>query len=458
MLQIFLLCVLFTTLHAQEVFKERADFNPLWKKSEQTKFEVESDGLLDKQIGSKLETQAIDFGAFGHRSNDNSSDVDPLDEFLRINSDNDSAENSPFVFGKDFKQKTPRTESRQKLRGLLDEFLISQRKLDYGSLVTLPKPARIDEIKEFLLIRLDYYRYDPDIEEINEVKWKINLPAWVNLPFLGRKLQRQSFKNHTFTWTHRSLQSSQIMSGSLMVNDDTKLQLVFKKPQPRARVSIVIDDMGHMSRGFKVYREMGHPLTMAFLPFYDTTAMQSELAHREGFEIMLHMPMQPNHRRYFRSPLVIETDLDPQEVRSRVRKSLLAVPLAEGFNNHQGSKATKDLDLMRIVMDEVSQHRKLYFIDSITTGSSKAYQAATEAGFSATKRNSDFLDNIKTHKAVTTKLEELINLSLRSKGVRLAIIHESKISAKAVKQVLPKLESLNIEVVSPSDFIEPNLL
>ena len=216
--------------------------------------------------------------------------------------------------------------------------------------------------------------------------------------------------------------------------------------------------MGHMSRGFKVYREMGHPLTMAFLPFYDTTAMQSELAHREGFEIMLHMPMQPNHRRYFRSPLVIETDLDPQEVRSKVRKSLLAVPLAEGFNNHQGSKATKDLDLMRIVMDEVSQHRKLYFIDSITTGSSKAYQAATEAGFSATKRNSDFLDNVKTHKAVTTKLEELINLSLRSKGVRLAIIHESKISAKAVNQVLPKLESLNIEVVSPSDFIEPNLL
>ena len=165
--------------------KSVLDFNPLWKKSEQTKFEVESDGLLDKQIGSKPETQSIDFGAFGHRSNNNSSDVDPLDEFLRINSDNDSAETVLFVFGKDFKQKTPRTESRQKLRGLLDEFLISQRKLDYGSLVTLPKPARIDEIKEFLLIRLDYYRYDPEIEEINEIKWKINLPAWVNLPFLG---------------------------------------------------------------------------------------------------------------------------------------------------------------------------------------------------------------------------------------------------------------------------------
>ena len=71
-----------------------------------------------------------------------------------------------------------------------------------------------------------------EIEEINEIKWKINLPAWVNLPFLGRKLQRQSFKNHTFTWTHRSLQSSQIMSGSLMVNDDTKLQLVFKNHNP----------------------------------------------------------------------------------------------------------------------------------------------------------------------------------------------------------------------------------
>ena len=52
-----------------------------------------------------------------------------------------------------------------------------------GHWLLLPKPARIDEIKEFLLIRLDYYRYDPEIEEINEIKWKINLPAWVNLPF-----------------------------------------------------------------------------------------------------------------------------------------------------------------------------------------------------------------------------------------------------------------------------------
>ena len=245
-------------------------------------------------------------------------------------------------------------------------------------------------------------------------------------PFLARKLQRQSFKDYSFTWTHSSRKSSQIMTTTLVVNTETELQFIFEKPQPSARISIVIDDMGHMSRGFKIYRNMGHPLTMAFLPFYDTTEMQSELAYQEGFEIMLHMPMQPNHRRYFRSPLVIETDLDDQEIRSRVKKSLNSVPLAQGFNNHQGSKATSDLDLMRIVMDEVSQHRKLYFIDSITTGSSKAYRAATEAGFAATKRNSDFLDNVKSHEAITKKLEELINLSLRSKGVRLAIIMNQK--------------------------------
>ena len=457
MIQIFLLSVLCSGLYAQDYSQERSGFNPLWKKSEQNQSASASENSVTKQLKSTPTKQTIDFGSFGHRSDKKSHEEDPLDEFLRINTDNDSEEDSPFVFGQDY-NKSLKTESRQKLRNLLDEFLISQRSLDYKTIVSLPKPARIDEVKKFLETRLSFYRYNPKIEVINQSEWKINLPAWVNLPFLARKLKRQSFKNYSFTWIHRSMQSSQTMTGTLLINTDTELQLIFEKPQPRARISIVIDDMGHMSRGFKVYRNMGHPLTMAFLPFYDTTAMQSELAYEEGFEIMLHMPMQPNHRRYFRSPLVIETNLDNEEVRSRVRKSLKAVPLAQGFNNHQGSKATKDLDLMRIVMDEVSQHRKLYFIDSITTGSSKAYQAATEAGFSATKRNSDFLDNVKTHEAVTKKLEQLINLSLRSKGVRLAIIHESKISAKAVKQVLPKLESLNIEVVSPSDFIEPNLL
>ncbi len=456
MIQIFLLSFLCTSLCALEQARERNDFNPLWKKSESTKPNLTKDSHPNLDNAENQKT--VDFGSFGERSEETLTPQDPLDEFLRINENDSSEDNSPFIFGLDYSNKKPKTESRQKLRSLLDEFLISERKLNYETIVTLPKPARVDEVQKFLKTRLDYYRYNPEIKIINQSEWKINLPAWVNFSFLARKLKRQSFKDYVFTWSHRSLKSSQVMTATLALNTNTELRFNFEKPQPSARISIVIDDMGHMSRGFKIYRNMGHPLTMAFLPFYDTTKMQSEMAYNEGFEIMLHMPMQPNHRRYFRSPLVIETDLDSEEIRSRVKKSLGIVPLAQGFNNHQGSKATKDLDLMRIVMDEVSQHRKLYFIDSITTGSSKAYQAATEAGFAATKRNSDFLDNVKNHKAITIKLEQLINLSLRTKGVRLAIIHESKISAKAVKQVLPKLESLNIEVVSPSDFIAPNLM
>ena len=458
MIQIFLLSFLCLNLSAQDQNLARNEFNPLWKKSKPKKSATSTTTEIANKTNASNDKKSIDFGAFGERIENDPPDTDPLDEFLKINADKDSEENSPFVFGQNYNNKTRKTESRQKLRSLLDEFLISQRKLKYETLVSLPKPARLDEIQKFIETRLGYYRYNPQIKVISQSEWKIDLPAWVNLPFLARKLKRQSFKEYSFTWIYSSLKSTQKMTATLVVNAEIELQLVFEKPQPSARISIVIDDMGHMSRGFKIYRNMGHPLTMAFLPFYDTTEMQSELAHSEGFEIMLHMPMQPNHRFYFRSPLVIETGLDGEEVRSRVRKSLHTVPLAQGFNNHQGSKATTNLDLMRLVMDEVSQHQKLYFIDSVTTGSSKAYQAATEAGFAATKRNSDFLDNVKTHEAVTKKLEELIDLSLRSKGVRLAIIHESKISARAVKQVLPKLESLNIEVVSPSDFIKPNLL
>tara|TARA_B100001121_G_scaffold299086_1_gene307435 strand:- start:171 stop:1547 length:1377 start_codon:yes stop_codon:yes gene_type:complete len=458
MVQIFFLSFLYINLHAQDLNVSQEKFNPLWKKSESSKSTLSTKNKIYQEQNDSNGEEEIDFGSFGERTNNHLANTDPLDEFLKFSSRDDSEVNSPFIFGQNHKNQKPKTESRKKLRNLLDDFLISQRKLNYETLVSLPKPSRLDEIKRFIEVRLGYYRYNPKIEILDQFEWKVDLPAWVNLPFLARKLQRQSFKEYHFNYTYTSLKSSQKVTATLLVNSETELQLLFEKPQPSARVSIVIDDMGHMSRGFKIYRKMGHPMTMAFLPFYDTSKMQSELAHSEGFEIMLHMPMQPNHRLYFRSPLVIETGLDEDEIRSRVRKSLHTVPLAQGFNNHQGSKATRDLDLMRLVMDEVSQHQKLYFIDSVTTGSSKAYQAATEAGFAASKRNSDFLDNVKTHEAITKKLEELIDLSLRSKGVRLAIIHETKVSAKAVQQVLPKLESLNIEVVSPSDFIKPNVL
>lgn len=430
-------------------------YNPLWKPVSQEGTSVSSRILPNSTISNEG-LGLSDFGSFGRKIEKfKESNIDPIDLFLKSSNDEFSADDSPLPSNK---SKSNIGDSRRRLRNLLNEFLVSQRQLDFTTMISLPSPARLDEIRDFLRHRLSFYRYNPVINQTSKFDWEISLPAWVNLQFLARKMERQSFKNFPLTWNYHSSETTQRLTAVVVLDNQTELNLKFEKPHPRARVSIIIDDMGHMSRGFQIYRNMGHPLTMSFLPFYDTSEMQSRIAYDEGFELMLHMPMQPTHKLYFRSPLVIETDLNEPEVRSRVRKNLEKLPLIRGFNNHQGSKATRDLNLMRIVMDEVSRHKRLYFIDSVTSGSTKAHMAALEVGFSSRKRNSDFLDNTKTHEAITTKIEELIQAAKNSKGIRIAIIHESKISANAINQLLPRFESLGIEIVSPSDFLEPNLL
>ena len=452
----FLLGTLVALLSLISNTQSNTTYNPLWKPvSSQERSSILSEMLPNSTITDEG-LGLSDFGSFGRKIEKlKESEVDPIDQFLKNNSDEFAVEEKTI---KSSKSKPSIGDSRKRLRSLLNEFLVSQRQLDFTTLVSLPSPARLDEIQDFLQNRLSFYRYNPVINQTGEFDWKISLPAWVNLQFLGRKLERQAFREFQLTWKYQSREKSQILSAVIALDHQKELNLKFEKPHPRAKVSIIIDDMGHMGRGFKIYRNMGHPMTMSFLPFYETSEMQSKIAYEEGFELMLHMPMQPNHKLYFRSPLVIETNLTESEVRSRVRGNLEKLPLVVGFNNHQGSKATRDLNLMRIVMDEVSKHKRLYFIDSVTSGSTKAHMAALEVGFSSRKRNSDFLDNTKTHEAITAKIKELIQGAKNSRGVRIAIIHESKVSANAINQLLPRFESLGIEIVSPSDFLEPNLL
>ena len=151
MIQIFLLSFLCLNLSAQDQNLARNEFNPLWKKSKPRKVATSTSTEIENKTNASNDKKSIDFGPFGERIENNPPDTDPLDEFLKINADKDSEENSPFVFGQNYNTNTRKTESRQKLRSLLDEFLISQRKLKYEKLVSLPKPARLDEIQKFTL-------------------------------------------------------------------------------------------------------------------------------------------------------------------------------------------------------------------------------------------------------------------------------------------------------------------
>ena len=133
------------------------------------------------------------------------------------------------------------------------------------------------------------------------------------------------------------------------------------------------------------------PLTLSVLPHVHAATQIANEAHNAGKGVMLHLPMEPLSGVY-PGPGEVTTSMTDAQVTAQVQDDLEQVPLAQGVNNHEGSKASADPRVMRDVMQVLTQHGNLFFIDSRTNAASVGAQAASAAGIPTASRDV-FLDN-----------------------------------------------------------------
>ena len=129
---------------------------------------------------------------------------------------------------------------------------------------------------------------------------------------------------------------------------------------------------------------------------------------------------------------------------------LETVPHAAGVNNHQGSRATADPELMQALMFALRE-RDLFFIDSRTTAATVAYDVAEGAGVRAASRKV-FLDDTKTKEAILAQLE-LAARDAERDGSAIAIGHPHPATITALAEGLPRLEARGIRLVFASDLV-----
>ena len=77
------------------------------------------------------------------------------------------------------------------------------------------------------------------------------------------------------------------------------------------------------------------PATFSFLPYPEATPQLAQQAASAGFEVFLHMPMEPIGDEY-PGPGALMVDADAAENSSRLMAALDRVPWAVGINNHMG--------------------------------------------------------------------------------------------------------------------------
>jgi polysaccharide deacetylase 2 family uncharacterized protein YibQ len=217
----------------------------------------------------------------------------------------------------------------------------------------------------------------------------------------------------------------------------------------KAKVAVIVDDMGlDRARAMRVLSLPG-PLTLSFLPYGRDAPALAILARQRGHEILLHMPMQ-SVGGADPGPHALTVDLASVEIRARVGAALDRFGDAIGLNNHMGSRFTAERRLLIPVVEELAA-RGLAFVDSRTAPTSQGVHAAEEVGIPFATRDV-FLDNDPSPEALRGQFEELERVA-RRRGYAVAIGHPHETTLAALAAWLPQVGERGIQIVPVSAII-----
>lgn len=215
------------------------------------------------------------------------------------------------------------------------------------------------------------------------------------------------------------------------------------------RLAVVIDDAGLDLESQRIYEEIGVPLTLAVMPNKMYTSEAAAEWSRYGMPVILHQPMEPVSGSGMEEKTIL-TSMSDEAIRYMLKESLEQIPQAVGINNHQGSRATTDARVMRIVMNELS-HRGLFFLDSRTNTTTAADSAAVSYGVPYA-RNDLFVDNSADEGEIRAMIQEGANRA-KARGSYIIIGHCRPHTAAAFRDIVPQLQAQGIEFVYVSSLL-----
>ena len=220
----------------------------------------------------------------------------------------------------------------------------------------------------------------------------------------------------------------------------------------KGTICLVIDDFGYAhNETIEGYFSMEKDFSMAIIPGHIYSQSIGEIADSLGFEIIIHMPMEPyNYDSLSEKGFILSESLNANEVEERIDLAFLEIPMAVGMNNHQGSKATANLQLMKNVARSLKKRNK-FFLDSFTNPESRGFITMRRFGVK-TELRQVFLDHIEDTLYIQNQLDSLVQLS-HSMDVAIGIGHVKPITLEILKKEIPRLKSEGYRFVALSKIV-----
>ncbi len=250
--------------------------------------------------------------------------------------------------------------------------------------------------------------------------------------------------------THLEYRRAGILTHSIEITVQSLAQSATSGESASARLAIILDDLGSDRHAAEAVFALAYPLTISVLPHHPHSAEIAEEAHRRGYQVMLHLPMQSVGNETPESQ-ELHTGMSASDVAALVDQWLQGIPDVAGVNNHQGSQSTADTRLMDELMPVLRQHQ-LFYVDSRTTAATVAYDEAQRLGVRSGFRNVPFLDDVAEVGAVRKQLQLALR-GAREKGEAIAIGHPHPATLEALREVLPQTESQGVNLVFASELV-----
>ncbi len=232
------------------------------------------------------------------------------------------------------------------------------------------------------------------------------------------------------------------------------------KPKHEAEVAFVIDDWGYSLNNIDALFQIDRPVTLAILPHLRYSKEISDRAKKQGqrYDVILHLPLESKSGKSAERD-TIRRNMEKNRVLSILDDDIESVSGIIGVSNHQGSKATENKEIMKIILDELKK-RDLFFLDSRTTSFSVCGNISKKIGLNYAERDI-FLDLVQRkdenqYRAyIKRQIRELMAIA-KSRGSAIAIGHDKKLTLEVIKESILDIEKENIKIVPLKKLVGKN--
>lgn len=219
----------------------------------------------------------------------------------------------------------------------------------------------------------------------------------------------------------------------------------------KGQIAIVIDDWGYNLNNLELIKQISYPLTISILPHLGFSSTIANELHRHGFEVMLHLPMEP-HEAYRLEQKTLMASMTEAQIEEIIEEDLESVFFVKGVNNHMGSKATENTRFMQIICKQLKK-RRLYLLDSLVTSKSVSGAIAKQYNIPFARRDI-FLDNKDDPGYIKQQLYKLKSKA-RLYGKAIGIGHDRRTTIEVLKEMLPLLEREGFRLTFVSHLAKP---